>query len=176
MALQFTNFLGRYGGGAPGGLMSNQAFLSQNNSVYANRQSPGQRVARSNAYATRRANAANNRRYRQILDILRRNVADTSGSGNAELGLIRQNETQANTSGMQDLVSRGLSNTTLRPAVLARNRQTAGLLEQAARERALRARIGARGDLAGAIERREDVGPDFSSLLPLLLRGGAVGL
>ena len=123
-----------------------------------------------------RANAANELRYQQGLDLFDRIIAQSEGGGfmaATEAGLER-GQTKAVSQGMQSLVSSGLSSTT----------QAAGLGKKYEEEVGAPARLQA-ADVeqqrltqaltgkAGFIERREDIGPDFATIAGLAQSIGA---
>lgn len=126
------------------------------------------------------ANAKNEERFDEINvgfeDRLSRAVELLESQGNFARGEIGRAAEQAMGADQADLTSRGLANTT----ILSSNRQSIRRDRDLAfgdlSERLARLRFGAedriRGQQLAFQERREDVGPDLASILPLLLQLG----
>ena len=124
-----------------------------------------------------RANAANEQRFQQGLDIFDRIIAQNQPGGTLEKATeatIGRAKTQSVAQGTQSLVSSGLASTT----------QAAGLGKKFEEEVGVPARLqaadiagqrlsGALRDKAGFIERREDTGPSFSDIAGLAKSIGA---
>lgn len=118
-----------------------------------------------------RANAANEQRFQQGLDLFDRIIAQNQPGGTLEKATeatIGRAKTQSVAQGTQALVSSGLASTT----------QAAGLGKKFEEEIGVPARLqaadiagqrlsGALRDKAGFIERREDIGPDFGTIASL---------
>lgn len=127
------------------------------------------------------ANVRNKERFTEInagFDTrLSRAVELLEGQGNFARGEIGRAAEQAMGADQADLTARGLANTT----VLSSNRQSIRRDRDLAfgdlSERLARLRFGAedriRGEQLAFQERREDVGPDLRSILPLLFQLGA---
>lgn len=140
------------------------------------------------------ANAANEQRYGEIIDT----IGSTSqrlgqtydrvddlllSLGTSERGRIEQTRQRESARADQDLISRGLGNTTVRESVQRgvnedANRLGAELTEQVSRQRAgvLTQRAGAEQSqgnfLAQMMERRTDQGPDLGMMASLLNQAG----
>lgn len=119
-----------------------------------------------------RANAANELRYKQGMEILDEIIGEYETGGSFEKATeaaLQRGETQAVTRGVQSLVSSGLSNTT----------QAAGLSKKFEEEVGAPTRLKAADVSAqrlaeakrakvGFIERREDTGPSFGDIASLI--------
>lgn len=105
------------------------------------------------------ANAANEQRYQQILSSL-------GGQGKSAYRRIDQGTTQALGASDQDLTSRGLGNTTIRSTAQRGIRSDAENAKLAVDEQVA-------GMKAGVMERRNDIGPDFSMYANLLQQAAA---
>ena len=153
-------------GGTPGG---GDAFLQ---TMYADYQR-----------AMDESRAANEGRYNDILDLYgqRHNTA-MENLGN--LGLTERNRINENWNRLQgslenDMMQRGLQNTTLRGQALqgiTREQERAmGELQQRLNSTAIGLDAGLSGDMLGFMERREDVGPDPAFLAQLTQAMGEGG-
>ena len=123
------------------------------------------------------ANAANEQRFQQGLDIFDRIIAQNQPGGTLEKATeatLGRAKTQSVAQGTQALVSSGLASTT----------QAAGLGKKFEEEIGVPARLqaadiagqrlsGALRDKAGFVERREDIGPSFSDIAGLAKSIGA---
>jgi len=107
------------------------------------------------------ANQANEKRYQDIL-------ASLSGMGTAARTRVAQQKTQAQGGADQDLISRGLGNTTIRQSVQRGIASDAELANQSIDEQVT-------GMRAGVMERRNDTGPDLSMYANLLQAAAAAG-
>jgi hypothetical protein len=122
------------------------------------------------------ANAANQRRYDQLLGTIRGGRESTmgllEGLGESELGRIDQRREQERGRAEQDLISRGLGNTTIRESVLRGVEDDAGRLRNELTEDVSRQKAGVEqaftSMLAQAIEGRTDRGPDLGAMAQLL--------
>lgn len=132
--------------------------------------------------ASRRANRANEERYARLMALRRqeqaRTMEDIGRLGTRGRARIAEGGIAERSRISQDLVSRGLTGTTVRPSLLGgslrREREdVAGLEESLARMR-MQTRRGLTESVAGAIERREDVGPSESGYLTALRGFGAL--
>jgi hypothetical protein len=140
------------------------------------------------------ANQANQSRYDQILQTIGQTSGQVGGTydkigsliqdlGNAQRGRIEQGRLRAMATNEQDLINRGLANTTIRSTTQRGisedasrleaelqeqiNRQQADVLQQRA---ASQERLGS--FLASMMERRSDVGPDANLVADLLRQAG----
>lgn len=120
------------------------------------------------------ANRANIQRYSQMMDIYNQVIARTQPGGAFEKRGLAQIET-AKTKGVgqetQSLISGGMFGTTTAAGVGRKWEAEVGAparlrLEDVMEQRRTTAQLAK----AGAIERREDIGPDYSSLLQMLAR------
>jgi hypothetical protein len=147
--------------------------------------------------AQTQANAANERRYAQLLNAikgLQGRTEDTYGeilnriesTGQVARRRAQQSATRAGGQAEQDLISRGLGNTTIRAAVQRGIGEDLELQQQAIDEQqalmqaqALEGRTGAdratTAMLASAIEGRSDVGPDMGQYASLLRQAASAG-
>lgn len=118
------------------------------------------------------ANAANEARFQQGLRLFEEQQRLAASMGAQEAQDIRAGAAQTQARGQQDLVSRGLGNTTavLAPRIAAQREADAGLGRL--RDRQTQRRLGIIGDKIGFIERREDTGPDFGLLAQLMQAQG----
>lgn len=107
------------------------------------------------------ANKANEDRYQQILSSL-------SGQGAAARRRVDQQATQAGGAADQDLISRGLGNTTIRQSVQRGVASDKELANQSIDEQVA-------GMRAGVMERRNDEGPDLSMYANLIQAASAAG-
>jgi len=141
------------------------------------------------------ANKANEKRYTQLLKQLRDTQQQSLGTYSEAMGEVRKlgktresdiqrDAVRQGAAAEQDLISRGLGNTTIRSSVQRgveedRQRSLNMLAEMLAGQRAgvlqdragLEAQLG--GQIAGAIERRSDIGPDtglYAGLIQQLAR------
>lgn len=122
------------------------------------------------------ANAANQRRYDQLLGTIRGGRESTmgllEGLGDSELGRIDQRREQERGRSEQDLISRGLGNTTIRESVLRGVEDDAGRLRNELTEDVSRQKAGVEQNftamLAQAIEGRTDRGPDLGAMAQLM--------
>jgi len=143
------------------------------------------------------ANQANEQRYDELLELLsglqnRRGTVydDVIGTIAAGGQTARRNAKRRGTvergAAEQDLISRGLGNTTVRSSVMRGiNRDTTDLLNQIAerqamqtaqaQERSFGAETNTTRMLAGAIEGRQDVGPSMSQYARLIQQAAAAG-
>ena len=116
-----------------------------------------------------KANAANQKRYDEAKGIFEQNIASL-----ANIGAQRQADIARDFQGLasrqqSDLVARGLGGTTIAPTLaMGLERERTGALTRAANETTM-LQNQARQDLAGLIERREDVAPDYTAALIQLL-------
>jgi hypothetical protein len=101
-----------------------------------------------------KANKANESRYQDILGLY-------GNLGQAGLARIGQQETQAQAKGTQDLISRGLGNTTITSAISRGIASDAELARQQLQESVAMQK-------AGVMERRTDQGPDLGLYASLL--------
>ncbi len=132
--------------------------------------------------ATRRANRANERRYAEILAIRRaeqaQSMEDIDRLGTRGRERIATGGTAERSRIGQDLVSRGLTGTTVRSSMLGgslrREREEVGGLEESLARMRLQTRRGMTESVAGAIERREDVGPSQTGFQSALQGFGAL--
>lgn len=143
------------------------------------------------------ANQANEQRYDELLELLsglqgrRGSVYDDiigtiAAGGQTARRQARRRGAVERGAAEQDLISRGLGNTTVRSSVMRGiNRDTTELLNQIAERQALQTAqaqersFGAETDitrmLAGAIEGRQDVGPSMSRYANLIQQAAAAG-
>jgi hypothetical protein len=130
-----------------------------------------------------KANAANERRYQQILsgynDLAKRTQANVAGLGQAQLADINREYANAGANVYNTLVNRGFGNSslpvTMQQGVMRGRAQEVGRLnEQLARLRAEYDMAITQGKL-GAIERRSDIGPDYGQLVQLAQAMGRGG-
>lgn len=143
------------------------------------------------------ANAANEERYQELMTLLQGLVSQTgstyqdvlndlSTSGDSAKQRVQQNAVRLWGQSEQDLISRGLGNTTIRMgARRGIEEDTQRLMneidEQVSRQKAgvkqsqASANIQTTGMLASAIEGRNDVGPDMSQYAALLQNAAAAG-
>jgi len=130
------------------------------------------------------ANAANEGRYNEGRDMLRsrynRIMGRLDDQGKYEADDINERSNAQLGTTEQDLISRGLGNTTVRSSMLRgverdRTRELGGLRERNAR---LQSDYDERlsGDEVGFLERRTDSGPDLNGLLQIMDRAGAGGV
>lgn len=111
--------------------------------------------------AQQSANKANEDRYQQILSSL-------SGMGGSARRRVDQQATQAGGAADQDLISRGLGNTTVRSSVQRGIASDKELANQTIDEQVA-------GMKAGVMERRNDEGPDLSMYANLIQAASAAG-
>lgn len=104
--------------------------------------------------AQTQANTANEQRYQDILK-------QYEGMGAAGMARIGQAEQQQQARGTQDLISRGLGNTTITSAVSRGVASDAEMARQQLQENVAQQR-------AGVMERRTDQGPDLSMYANLI--------
>lgn len=104
--------------------------------------------------AQNQANAANQKRYSDILKMY-------SGMGQAGAQQIAQQTAQQQAQGTQNLMSRGLGNTTI-TGTMARG------VQQAGQQNLLNLQEGLAGQEAGVMERMTQQGPDISQYLNLI--------
>ena len=143
------------------------------------------------------ANAANEARYTQLIAALQDLMGRSAGTYDDILkniestGGVARQRVERDTAKMigrseQDLISRGLGNTTIRSSVQRGIRSDAEFANQAIDEQlttqranALQSRIGddirTTGMFADAIERRNDIGPDLGQYAALLSQAAAAG-
>lgn len=122
------------------------------------------------------ANRANQQRYNQLLgtiDTGRDTVMDLLGDlGESQFGRIDQTRQRERGRAEQDLISRGLGNTTIRESVLRGVEDDAQRAQSELTEQISRQKAGAETDftrmLASAIEGRSDVGPDLAMMAQLM--------
>lgn len=130
-----------------------------------------------------KANAANERRYQQILsgfdDLAKRTQGNLAGLGQAQLTDINREYGNAGSNVYNTLVNRGFGNSSL-PATMqqgvmrGRSQEVGRLNEQLARMRADYDMAITQGKL-GAIERRSDIAPDYGQLVQLAQAMGRGG-
>lgn len=127
------------------------------------------------------ANQANLQRYRQLLKTIRRTrkgaLRDVEGAGQAATQRLERESTARMGQAEQDLISRGLGNTTIRSAVQRGIQSDTDLAQQSIFEGVGQQKAGLRmetgGRLAAAIEGRNDIGPDLSMMAGLLQAASA---
>jgi hypothetical protein len=118
------------------------------------------------------ANAANQQRYDEAKGIFQQNIESLAGIGAQRQADISRDFQGLASRQQSDLVARGLGSTTIAPTVaMGTERERAGALTRAANETTM-LQNQARQDLAGLIERREDVAPDYTAALIQLLSQG----
>lgn len=130
----------------------------------------------------RRANRANERRYAQILAIRQaeqaRSMEDIGRLGTRGRERIAAGGIAERSRIGQSLTSRGLTGTTIRPSMLGgsfrREREELGGLEESLARLRMQTRRGLTESVAGAIERREDVGPSQTGFQSALQGFGAL--
>ena len=124
---------------------------------------------------TNKANAANESRYQSILqgygDVYNRAMGTVAGiSGQDRADLLRQYQ-RASAQGDQDLINRGLSNTTVRSAVQRGFEEDLAAGNRRLSDARMREMIGLDTSLSGNTlnfaERRSDVPPDMGQLAQL---------
>jgi len=143
------------------------------------------------------ANTANEQRYKELLAALNNLGARTGGTyeeilgdlsnlGDSQRQRVDQNAARMWGQAEQDLISRGLGNTTLRfnakrSVAEDAEQRMQEIDEQMSRQKAGEKERGAAADiditrmLAGAIEGRNDIGPDLSTYANLLQQAAAAG-
>lgn len=123
------------------------------------------------------ANAANLARYRQAMAIHNQRIAAARQMGQFNQQMISRGLAQGNAADTQNLISRGMFNTSNREAMSRGRDFDANLLRMRSREGVLQNLQNVYGDKAGFIERREDVGPDsyMQTLLALMQQLGRSG-
>lgn len=121
------------------------------------------------------ANAANNARYEDIIRGYQDNQANIdsylTNQGQQQTEDVNRSYERLGASNRQDLISRGLGNTTVLSSTergIEEDRQRAlrNSQEQIDRQR-LTYQTAAQSDLLGAMERRTDAGPDYNQLIGL---------
>lgn len=133
--------------------------------------------------ANREGRAANENRYNDLINFLNqrytRGLANLQGAGDQALSDVNRDYERMAANQDQDLISRGLRNSTVRQSVqrgveddrqAARNR----ILEDVRKERAQTDAV-LSGDVLSAMERRTDEYPDQNQLLQLALALGGAG-
>ena len=129
------------------------------------------------------ANAANESRYGDILgqyeDRYNRNTAELDKIGQTRRADINRDFDNLGTRQSQDLISRGLSTSTVAPTVQSANMRNRQAAMTAADESAARAKIDIDSQLSGDklnfMERRNDVGPDLGMIADLAMKAGEWG-
>ena len=119
--------------------------------------------------------AANLERYSDILgqygDLHARTMAGFEGFGEAQRQQLGQRYEGLQTRSQQDMVSRGLTGTTIAPTVAAgiegQRSQDLMALDQSINQQMLNAALGITQAMLGFMERREDVGPNMGDLAQL---------
>ncbi len=156
MALQMTNFYGGGGVYSPGAPISRYSPSRRTPQL-----TPLQQLQQEYQKELDAAKSANEGRYQQLLRELK-------GSGEQEAKDIRAGWAGRATQGQQDLVSRGLSASTIAPTMAAgyqrEENADIGRLNERLRERRL-----------GIIERRSDEYPDLNQLMTLAGMTGSYG-
>lgn len=143
------------------------------------------------------ANAANEKRYKAILDEIT-STTDQVGNQYSEVRSLLESIGQSEIADLtergqrdlatadQDLINRGLSNTTIRSTVrrgiqsdlernIQRQNQSTGLLQAGVTERESAATERLGQWLTGTMERKTDSGPDLQQFASLLQQGGGGG-
>ena len=119
-----------------------------------------------------RANAANELRYNQGMQILDDIISNYSTGGSFEKATeaaLKRGETQAVTRGTQSLVSSGLSNTTQAAGLSKKFEEEVGAPTRLkAADVAAQRLAEAKQSKVGFIERREDTGPSFGDIAGLI--------
>lgn len=125
-----------------------------------------------------RANAANELRYSQGMEILDQIIGNYESGGSFEKATeaaLKRGETQSVTRGVQSLVSSGLSNTTQAAGLSKKFEEEVGAPTRLrAADIAAQRLTSAQNAKVGFIERREDTGPafgDIASLISQISRG-----
>jgi len=123
------------------------------------------------------ANKANEARYQQGLgiydNIIKNFQSGTYGAG--ERASIAQRQKEGTASGMQQLASSGLYNTTIAPSIQARYADQAGKETMALNDKITQQVSQAQKDKADFIANRNDVGPDTGQMGNLLTQVGSGG-
>ena len=129
------------------------------------------------------ANAANDLRYQQGMNMLgdryTRGMGYLDNAGQQEGADIRQDYHNLGTRIDQDLISRGLSGTTIRPTqqmgVQRELSSSLGRMNERLAQQKVATDAQLSGDIAGFLERREDQAPDISQMLALMQAAGQGG-
>lgn len=130
-----------------------------------------------------KANAANESRYQEILGGYKnrrtRALTDLQGSGDQERKDIMSRFAGLGSRQSQDMVSRGLSGTTIKPTMeqgLMREQADAtGALDERLRQQRIGLDSGLEQDTLSFMERRTDSGPDYAQLMALMNQMGQAG-
>tara|TARA_R110000803_G_C11989495_1_gene321972 strand:- start:30217 stop:30810 length:594 start_codon:yes stop_codon:yes gene_type:complete len=163
------------------GSVSDQLAAARSGPGYTNsnsrfRQLTGKSSVNTLQGARNSANAANEKRYQEILGNYDQMTKNAEHFGNFERNMIDRRTAQGNASDAQGLISKGLYNTTTQ-ANLQRGRDfDANLANMGVGENVLQQLNQILGGKSGAIERRTDLGPSddlISRLSQALGQSGA---
>lgn len=174
------------GGAAGGGGAANNAGGAAGGGAGANSGTGNDRVDQiANWYqqAYDDAKAANLERYGEAkgmrTDLRERALADLNGSGAQEAKDIRQRYKNVDAQGEQDLIARGLGNSTrrgvMKRGVAREETNDMGRLNERLRQQRIGLDTGLTDEVADLIERRDDTYPDIGQLLDLMRGFGQSG-
>jgi hypothetical protein len=133
--------------------------------------------------ALNKSNAANERRYQDILAgkwaLLQKQLADMQGLGQQEITDTNLGFDAQKADVLQSMVDRGLSNTTvqntMQSGVDERRQHEINRINERLKREQIELERGLQNDMMGFMERKTENGPDLSQMLALLQAFGASG-